>query len=214
MNNTGVTILSILMPTIPEREDVCALLSMYVGVQINAIETTHPMLGNIELLIDNSKSFLKGGLSIGKKRESLVRRATGKYLCFLDDDEDISPNYIETLLRLCQHDADVITFRNLSRLDDYWMLVDMGLHYPNDGANPNFTVRRKPWHICPVKSEFAKLYDFEDSNYSEDWTWMEKVLRHCTTEAKTQAVLHMYNHSKHKSEADKITNHFKNVVPE
>lgn len=207
MNNTGVIILSVLVPSIPERSDLLKRMYSVLYKQVITLWRQHPMLGDVEIIVDESVSFLNGGLSIGKKRESLVRKAKGKYLCFLDDDEDIAPNYVETLMRLCQSNADVITFRNLSRLDDYWMLVDMGLHYPNDGANPNFTVRRKPWHICPVKSEFAKLYDFEDSNYSEDWTWMEKVLRHCTTEAKTQAVLHMYNHSKHKSEADKITRH-------
>lgn len=207
MNNTGVTILSILIPSIPKRSDL--LVRMYTGVhsQIMQLWRLHPMLGDAQMVIDTSESFINGGLSIGKKRESLVRRATGKYLCFLDDDEDIAPNYIETLMRLCQHNRDVVTFRNLTKTDTYWTIIDMSLGNNNEEATPDRIVKRAPWHICPVKSEYAKLYDFEDSNYSEDWTWMEKVLKHCNTEAHTDQILHQYNHSKAHSEADRITRH-------
>jgi len=200
-------ILSILIPTIPERGAMFTKLYNEVHRQIAYMDTVHPTLGKIEILIDDSPKFLNGGLSIGKKREALVKRSEGVYLCFLDDDEDIAPNYVETLVRLCQFNADVCTFRNISKFDTYWMLVEMGLKYPNDQASSSFMIRRRPWHICPVKSAYAKLYPFEDSNYGEDFTWMEKVLTHCTTEAKSESVIHCYNHSKHTSEADKITNH-------
>jgi glycosyltransferase involved in cell wall biosynthesis len=207
MNNTGKIILSILIPSTPERSDMLAGMYQVVYSQIIQLWRLHPMLGDVEILIDDSKRFLDGGLSIGKKRQSLVERAQGKYLCFLDDDEDIAPNYVETLLRLCQYDADIVTFRNLTKTDHYWTIVDMRLDYQhNDQANPNYITRRRPWHICPVKSEHAKLYEFEDSNYGEDWTWFEKVLKHCATESHTDAVLHCYNHSSKTSEADRITN--------
>lgn len=203
-----MVILSILIPTIPERESIFGDLWRNVCVQVSICINEHPMLGLVEVISEDSKRFIDGGLSIGKKREALVNKATGKYLCFLDDDEDIAPNYIETLARLCQHDTDVVTFRNLTKTDHYWTIVDMSLNYHHDDqANPNYITRRRPWHICPVRSEFAKLYDFEDSNYGEDATWMDKVLKHCTTEIHTDAVLHIYNHSSKTSEADKITRH-------
>lgn len=201
-----MVILSILIPTTPDRHEMFTTLFNEVHRQIAYMQTVHPSLGHVEVLVDDSKRFLDGGLSIGKKREVLVKRAEGKYLCFLDSDDWISPNYVETLVRLCQRDADVCTFRNITKTETFWCVVDMGFYYPNDQANPNLTVRRRPWHICPVRSSFAKLYDFEDSNYSEDFTWMEKVLSHCTTEAKSESIIHEYRHGKH-SEADKIMNH-------
>jgi hypothetical protein len=202
-----MTVLSILIPTIPERVEMFTRVFNEVHRQIQYCHTVHPSLGSVEVLVDDSKKFLDGGLSIGKKREALVQRASGKYLCFLDDDERISPNYLETILRLCQYGADVVTFRNFSRLENFWMLVDMSLKYhTNDQASPDFMIRRRAWHICPVRSIFAKLYSFPDTNYSEDWEWFEKVLKHCTTEAKTDAILHEYHHGKH-SQADKITQH-------
>lgn len=200
-------ILSILIPTTPERGAIM-FTPLYDKVldQISYMTKVHPLLGNIEVLFDSRPRFLDDGPSIGKKREALVKRAEGKYLCFLDDDESIAGNYVETLVRLCQHDRDVCTFRSFARLESYWTLIDMGLKYPNDQACPDFIVRRRPWHICPVRSYFAKLHSFEDSNYGEDFSWMEKVLTHCTSEAKSEAIIHMYNHGNH-SEADKITNH-------
>lgn len=197
-------ILSILIPTIPERSNMFALLYNEVIKQIVYMDTVHQSLGKIQVLIDDAPRFLDGGPSIGKKREALVKRAEGKYLCFLDDDESIAPNYVETLVRLCQHDRDVCTFRNISKMDNFWMVVEMGIHYPNDQASSMFMIRRKPWHICPVRSLFAKLHPFEDSNYGEDFTWMDKVLAHCTNEAKSESVIHQYNYSSKTSEADKI----------
>jgi len=200
-------ILSILIPTIPERGEMFTKLYNEVHRQIAYMDTTHPSLGHIQVLIDDSPKFLEGGLSIGKKREVLVKRAEGKYLCFLDDDDNISPSYVETLVRMCCFNADVVTFRNITKLDPFWTIVDMRIGYGNDQVTPEYIVRRRPWHICPVRSEFAKKYTFQDINYGEDYNWMEKVLTHCTTESHTEQVIHEYRHSSKTSEADKITNH-------
>lgn len=200
--------LSILVPSIPERKQKLVSLLDELYRQYDLLQPHIKYLGDVEILFDDSKRFLDGGLSIGKKRESLIQRADGKYLCFLDDDENVAPNYLEVLLRLCNERKDICTFRNLSRLDDYWMIVDMSLFFSyNEQATPEKMIKRLPWHVCPVLSKYAKLYPFPDTNYGEDWEWMEKVLVHCKTEAKTDAVIHVYNHSRKISEADKITNH-------
>lgn len=172
--------------------------------QLTYIKTTHPSLPEVQIVFDNSIRFLDGGLSIGKKRESLVQRAQGSYLCFLDSDESIAPNYVESLVRLCLSGADVCTFRALAKLESYWAMIDMRLIYKtNDQLTPEYTARRPPWPICPVKTKFAKLYPFSDKNNAEDFEWMEKVLAHCTTENHTDKILFAYNHGKH-SEADQI----------
>lgn len=203
----GVLVLSIMIPTIPQRKKVFRELYMEVKRQVAFCSEVHPTLGDVEIIYDQSRRFIDGGVSIGKKRDNLVKRANGIYLCFLDDDESIAPNYIETLLRLCNEDKDVCTFRNISKFDEYWAIVDLSINNPNEQSRSDEMVLRKPWHICPVRSEYAKLYTFPDSNYGEDWEWFSKVLSHCATQAKTNTVIHGYNHSVSNSEADKITNH-------
>jgi hypothetical protein len=198
--------LSILIPSIPERKDKLIRLHAELYKQAFEINNTFPILGHIEVLVDDSKSFLNGGLSIGKKRSALVKRAQGKYLNFLDDDDTIAPNYVKTLLELCSYNKHVCTFRSLFKLKDYWGIVNMSLsNKENEQATPDKMIQRPPWHICPIWTEFARKYEFSDINNAEDYQWMEKVLSHCQTEAHTDKIIFQYNHGDH-SEADKIEN--------
>lgn len=200
-------VLSILIPSIPERIEKFTELKREVMRQINYIAEVHFTLGNVQLVYEVSKTFADGGPSIGKKRQMLVERALGKYLCFLDDDETIAPNYVETLLRLCYNaNPDVLCFRSVAKMDNYWTVIDMSLRNKfNNQATPDNVVKRLPWHICPVKSELAKQEIFADSNYGEDWQWFERVLKRCKSEMKSNSIIHQYNHSNKTSRADNVT---------
>jgi glycosyltransferase involved in cell wall biosynthesis len=199
-------ILSVLIPTIPSRKEQFARLYDQIKKQADFIAVNWNE--TVEILFDDSPRFLEGGLSIGKKREALVRRAQGKYLCLLDDDDTIAPNYLQALVLLCKQGRDVCTFRNISKLDYFWTVIDMKLHHPkNEQATHEGIVKRRPWHICPIKSHLAKKHLFADISYGEDWEWMEKILDECHTEATTDAIIHQYNFNSKQSEADKITQH-------
>lgn len=201
-----MTILTILCPIIPQRSVMFMPLFNELHKQLQYMQTFHPSLGEIEILVDERKRFLDGGPSIGKKREALVKRATGLYCNFLDDDENIAPNYLETLVRLCCEGKDVCTFRAIAKLDNYWSIIDMSLkNAGNQEATPDNTVLRLPWHVCPVLTEYAQRYEFEDISYGEDARWMNKVLSDCKDEAHSDAVILQYNHSSRTSESDKIT---------
>jgi glycosyltransferase involved in cell wall biosynthesis len=197
-------VISILIPTIPERKDIFTKLYKNVFDQIELCNVTHPVLGFCEILFDDDKKVIYGGKTVGKKRNDLVQRAEGKYLCFLDDDDEIPSNYIETLLRMAMSDSDILTFRSLFKCDLYWSVCDMGLNYPIEEATPEGIFKRPPFHICPVKSEFAQQFNFPDKNNAEDWEWMSQVLTLVTTEEKTNVILHQYNHSQKTSAVDEI----------
>lgn len=209
MNNS--VILSVLIPTTPDRVEMFSKLFTELYRQITYLHTVHPTLGKVEVLVDDSKKFLEGGLSIGKKREALMRRAKGKYLCYADSDDYISPNYVETLVRLCQLNRDVCTFKAIAKNEYYWSVIDMSIYHENEEATPDRVTRRNVWHICPIRSEYAKMFTFEDSNYGEDASWLRKVLSRCKSENKSDAILYQYNHGKH-SEADKIVNHVQSIT--
>lgn len=194
---------SILICTIPDREYSFSKLISELYRQITYCDTTHPTLGDVEIKVDATKKFNDGGLSIGSKRQNLLNQANGKYVLYLDDDEHISPDYVETLLRLCYEDKDVCTFRSLAKLANNWALIDMALENENEQINPYGITRRKPWHVCPVKRELAQQFEFENISYGEDWNWFGQVLKLCETEAHTDKIIHNYNHGAH-SEADKI----------
>lgn len=199
--------LSILIGTIKERKDKFTKLHEELSRQKTYIDTFHTKLDNIEIVVNADNKFLDGGPSIGEKRQALLNSSHGEYICFLDDDETISPDYVETLLRLCKQGQDICTFRAFMKLETFWGIIDMRLAYKvNDQATPEHTMRRPPWHICPVKREYAILYQFNNKNNAEDFEWIEQVLTHCTTESHTERILFQYNHGPG-SEADKITNY-------
>lgn len=199
-----MTILSVLMCTTPDRHEMFNKLFADLMVQKLELMELHSTLGDVEILIDDSKRFLDGGLSIGKKREALVKRATGKYCNFLDSDENIAPNYLETLVRLCCQGKDVCTFRAIAKLDNYWAIYDMRFNQHNEQSTPDKTVLRGAWHTCPVRTEYAQRYEFEDISYGEDAKWMGKVLNDCRDEAHSDAVILQYNGNSMVSESNKI----------
>jgi hypothetical protein len=200
-------ILSVLIPTTPERRDMFDPLFSELMRQDTYMSTFHSSLGEIEILVDDEKKFLDGGPSIGEKCNNLVQRATGKYLCRLDSDDWIAPNYLETIVRLCQFNSDIVTFNSLVKTEGYWTVVSMRHNYiyGNEEATPGKTVNREPWPCCPIRSELAKQFKFENINYGEDWNWMKQVLNVCQSSEYTTYILHEYRHGAH-SEADKIIN--------
>ena len=142
---TGGLILSILMPTIPERYEMFSKLRLAVDLQVKRVNKIHPTLGRVEILHDDSKKYKDGGPTIGQKRQALLNKAGGEYVCFLDDDESVGPNYVEELLRLCYEGPDVGTFSSISKLENFWCVVIMRLsHNENQQAFPGI-VLRKPW---------------------------------------------------------------------
>lgn len=197
-------ILSILIPSIPERAEVLDALLFELRKQQKFIEDNHPMLGSVEVLIDRGQRFLQGGLSVGKKREALVKQASGRHLCFLDDDDKIFPNYLEELLRALMSDPDVVTFKSLFTCDYYTTVINMRLHEGNEEATPYKEVTRNAWHICPVRSSIAKKHDFKDINDAEDWDWFKRVLEDVSFSNHIPAIIHNYNHSSLNSEVENI----------
>ena len=197
--------LSILIPTLPQRKKMFNILRKNLTAQIDYVHSTHPSLGQVEILFDSSKKFLKGGLSVGAKRDALKCRATGEYLVFVDDDDMIAPNYLESILRLMESNPDIITFRSLYKSSTYWGIVDMNLnHAENEQMNDSTIVKRQPFHVCPIRTSIAQQHSFPDINNAEDWGWMVKVLTDCKTQSHSDQILHQYNEFALVSEVNKI----------
>src|SRR4051794_26463346 len=57
------------------------------------------------------------GLTIGAKRNALVGIARGRYVQFVDDDDQVEPDMMREVLRATATDADVISFRVAVTLD-------------------------------------------------------------------------------------------------
>lgn len=192
-NQKGVTILSIVMITVPERIKEYSALRKKVEKQVDYCNETHPTLGGVEIVDIISKKFVNGGPPIGEKRTDGLQIAQGKYVCWLDDDDDIAPNYVETLLRLAMADADVLTFNSLTVFNDYWAVVQMNLDFTKDEQMFPGIVHRRPYHVCAWKREKVKDLVFPSTNVDEDTSFVKDALLYCKTQSKTEAILHKYD---------------------
>ena len=113
----------------------------------------------ILLLLDNKQR------SIGKKREALVKLAQGQYVAFVDDDDSVHAEYVQSIVHAAESKADVIVFDSVCQINGGPLaLVRHGLEFENQQYNPaGFT--RKPWHIHAWRREFVLPYSFPDVSY-------------------------------------------------
>ena len=145
---------------------------------------------NVEHLVflDNRKR------SIGYKREALVEIAKGKYMAFVDDDDDVSDDYVNSLLEAAKSNADVLTFKQKCLVNDNLpSVINFSLkNKVNQEYGPNLIIQRMPFHVCAWKSDIAKKYKFTDKNYSEDWFWSQQLIKEAKTEYHIDKIIHTY----------------------
>lgn len=192
-------LLSILIPSIPSRAELMKGLLAKLDRQIGDLPI------EIIVLVDNRKRPL------GAKRNSMMEICKGQYLTHLDDDDDVSGDYISTLLPLVKSATeDVICFRSYTDLGDGMpFIVETGLSLENeqtnfvpiyelDGTTRDYRpgITRKPWHWCVWKTSIAIQKKFPLEFYGEDWKWIDQVLPLCNSELKLDKVLHFYSHRK------------------
>lgn len=155
--------LSILIATIPERRDQFEKL-------VNDL-TRWP----IEVLSDNRPRM---AVSVGLKRQSLLEIAQGDYVCFHDDDDWHSPNYVPLMLKAIEdHAPDCIGFeitckgmgRSINRSRNGFKLAAASKRYDKWGDNvEGYDYVRSTYHKTPVKREIALKAGFKDLRFAED----------------------------------------------
>lgn len=160
-------ILSILIPTIPAHAEQLKRLQYDLNRQILLPST----FAEIEILIDDRGP----SVSTGEKRNYLIHQSCGDYIVFIDSDDKILDNYIESILFSCHHiNPDCITFNG---------------YMTTDGANrENFVIKlgekyekrdgvyyRWPNHLCPMKRELIKDIKFPHTHFGEDYEWSKRI---------------------------------------
>lgn len=196
MSNT-IPKFSILMPSIPSRlEKMCIPLLKKISDQSDG----KPV--EILTLIDNKKR------SVGLKRDALVQTARGEYLAFVDDDDEISEDYVDSILLAIDNgnNADVIVFKQIAQINDgNEFEVDFSIEHINEDAEQFDgiwkNIKRQPFHVCVWKTEIAQKYRFPDASYGEDWHWCKRVLKDIKTEYRINKKLHFYRYRDNITEA-------------
>ena len=183
MNNP---ILSILTPTIRGRESQVIALQEKIASQIGT-QYGVPMVEHLTLSDNRARS-------IGAKRQALADIARGQYIAFVDDDDDVAPDYVESLLKAAETGADVITFRQRAIYNGLDSEVHFGVNNQDGPFNPGGITLRAPWHVCAWRRERVEGCLFGESNYGEDLVWCQQARKRIRTAHHIDKVLHTYRH--------------------
>ena len=148
-------------------------------------------------LIDNKK------MSIGIKRQCILDISRGKWVAFMDDDDDITDDYIETIVNsIKEKPADVISFDQHCIVNSMEFIVNFNMSNSNERYIPGMTyVKRQPYHMCFWRAEIAKQAKMEDSSYGEDFAWCSLMYPNIKTETHINKILHLYRYSDTTSES-------------
>ena len=103
--------LSILMCTLHQRRGIRTRIERNLRSQIASA---------LPFVVDLCISEDNGEMTIGEKRNLLVRQAKGRFACIVDDDDNVSPDYIQIIRRALEQvtDADVVQMRGAYYVDD------------------------------------------------------------------------------------------------
>ena len=183
--------LSILILTLPTRIDSYARLIKSLNQQV--IENN--LMHRVQILtLGDTKE-----ISVGEKRNILLNKSIGRYVCFIDDDDVIATNYLSVIMSALDSNADVITFcgdyvENEIRTPFSISMVHRGNY------NHTNMFYRLPNHLCPVKREIALSCQFTDKNFGEDSDYAEKINNYLKNEFHIQEKLYFYMYDSNTSQ--------------
>jgi len=188
--------LSILICSIPERRDKRQRLIDQLKTQI---------FDDVDVYYIESDPISKGGSSIGTKRNILLGISNADYVAFIDDDDSISYDYIEQLLKGIELGVDAVTFNGqmLSNGTNELFELKLGNKYTNrlDGV---IKYKRPPNHLCAIKRTIMLAHPFEEKSFAEDLNQCLEMQNSgaITTEYHIEKVLYYYNYINKKKYVD------------
>ena len=154
---------SILMPTVPARRSFRAKILAQLEPQLEAHN-------DIELLVleDNRKR------DYGAKMQSMVDIARGEYLCFVDDDDRISPTYVAEIRAAMDRGVDCIGFHaecSLNGAPGKLVRYSAETAVWSEDATMYY---RNPQHLTPIKSELVRKVPWV-GHYGADHIWSHRM---------------------------------------
>ncbi len=160
-------LLSILIPSLECRKDYFddLLDLLYDQIEMEKLQDTV----EVRTLVSN------GEFSIGTARNRLLAKATGDYVCFCDDDDEISPLYLYKLVEalISEEDIDAVGFKIEAWIDsqfiDTWSIR----------ARPTIQERQSSVtgisHLLPIWRDIAQTFTFPDANGGEDIAYSNAI---------------------------------------
>ena len=166
-------ILSILIPTVPQRVNTFWELNLEINRQIYLYNANQ----KVEIVSDAAPVGTK---TTGKKRNDLLNAAKGEYVWFIDDDDMIYPDSIKLILDALENKPDALAINGIittNGTDKKQWFISKDFEYIADFSRGYEVYLRPTNHITPIKKEIAKKITFEDKSNFEDYAYCMELKR-------------------------------------
>jgi hypothetical protein len=154
-------------------------------------------------------------MTIGRKKQFLYEIAQGKYTAIIDDDDDVTDDYVSEVTSAISlsDDVDVISYDQQAFIEGVPFLVACDISHPyqsgfdqlpskpKDQFGNYIPCRRPPWNWCAWKTDIARRCFFGNSNFGEDATFVANAMKIAKTQHKIDKILHIYRWSAKDSSA-------------
>jgi hypothetical protein len=112
--------------------------------------------------------------SVGTKRDELLKSAKGKYVSFVDDDDDLTDAYFEDALACIQGGFHVCRLRGQMSEYTFTHSIDNKLNEPMARGD---VFLRPPNHLNVMLTDMANFVSFREATYGEDLDWAIRVAK-------------------------------------
>jgi hypothetical protein len=149
--------------------------------------------------------------TIGAKCNDLITMARGDYLTFVDDDDDVSVDYVDKIMESVEdavrmpQPPEVINYQVSCVVESREGVITRGvvlpsIHHPNEEFHEG-TVLRKPLQTSVWRSDLAKSAKWLEANYEADSHWARQLWPKIKSEVNLPTILYYYRHSAKTTEA-------------
>jgi hypothetical protein len=135
--------------------------------------------------------------TIGEKRNQLLGSAKGEYITFVDDDDDITEDFLSEIFIGINQGVDAIGIAGM-----YAPVV--GNHKPFK-CSKDYKWEEKPdayyrsiQHICPIKTSIARLVKYPEINFTEDKIFSDRVQPYIKSNYVSEKIIYIYKYRANK----------------
>ena len=143
--------------------------------------------------IINYKIISRITLGVSNARNLGIENSIGDYICFVDDDDRVSEDYIARILRAAENDSDCIGIEGIITFDGGRAKKFIHSLRYDKWFERRGTYYRNPNHLNPIKRELALKEPFMPISMGEDSDFSKRMLPHLHSETYIEKPIYFYD---------------------